>query len=131
VEEAGTEPGNGELILAVEDDPKVRRLTIARLGQLGYRVLEAASGREALDVLVANPNVDLLFTDLVMPGGMSGLELSIEAQKRFPHLKTLLTSGYAEDLALGDRPERAHLRLLRKPYRLADLAAAVSETLGG
>lgn len=122
---------NGELILVVEDDSRVRRLTSLRLKELGYRVLEAADGPEALDILEGEPSVDLLFTDLVMPGGMSGYKLCMEVGRRRPGIKALLTSGYSEELVQDDLPSETRLALLRKPYMQAELAAAIRTALNG
>lgn len=122
-EEAAAGQGAGQVILAVEDDERLRKLTVARLEGLGYRVRSAASGAEALELLAADPAVDLVFTDVVMPGGMSGNELGLKLRALYPHIPVLLTSGYAEELT--DK----YLRILRKPYRLADLAAAIGDAL--
>jgi CheY-like chemotaxis protein len=123
------EPGAGQLILAVEDDERVRRLTVSRLQQLGYRVLQAASGAEALETIAAHPDIDLLFTDLIMPGGLSGYDLSARVRNLYPRIRILLTSGYAEELVNSDRPPGEQFRVLRKPYRQADLARAIEDAL--
>lgn len=102
---------------------------MSRLEQLGYAVRAAATGHEALDVLAANPDVALIFSDLVMPGGMSGYELCTRARNHFPGVRALLTSGYAEELTRPDPLAAANLKVLRKPYRLADLARAIAEAL--
>jgi PAS domain S-box-containing protein len=120
--------GTGQVILAVEDDDRLRKLTVSRLTQLGYVVLAAASGAEALELLASNPGIDLLFTDVVMPGGMSGYQLRQQARALYPHMPVLLTSGYAEELA-GNRTAEEDIRVLRKPYRMADLAAAIEDAL--
>ena len=120
--------GAGQVIVAVEDDERVRRLTVSRLTQLGYRVLPAGSGAEALQILASEPEVHLLFTDLVMPGGMSGYELSTRVRSLYPEIRVLLTSGYAEELAKGDHLAE-QFKVLRKPYRQAELAAAVEDVL--
>jgi PAS domain S-box-containing protein len=122
-------PETGQTILAVEDDERVRKLTVTRLRHLGYEVLEASSGAEALLLLETSSNVDLLFTDVVMPGGMSGSELSVQVRSLFPGTRILLTSGYSEELASGTMPGAEGLKVLRKPYRQADLARAISEAL--
>jgi PAS domain S-box-containing protein len=124
-----TASANGETILVVEDDDRVRRLTVARLQQLGYRVLEASSAAQALATLEKNDRIDLVFTDLVMPGGMSGSELAIEVRQLHPSVRLLLTSGYAEELANSDRMNAMRLKVLRKPYRQTELARAIDETL--
>lgn len=83
--------GNGELVLVVEDDERVRRVTISRLKQLDYQVLEAGNGPEALSILERTPGVQLVFTDMVMPGGMSGADLAAPSSKRFPGIPVLFT----------------------------------------
>ena len=120
-----------ETILVVEDDPRVRQLTIKRLQLIGYKVLEASDGPTALDILTRGAAVDLVFTDLIMPGGLSGREVARRARDLKPGVKVLLTSGYAEELVHGDELKRERLKVLRKPYQQADLAAALREVLGG
>jgi PAS domain S-box-containing protein len=117
-------------VLVVEDDERVRRLTVTRLQMIGYRVLEAADGRQALEMLQGADPIDLVLTDLVMPGGLSGREVAGKARELKPGIRVLLTSGYAEDLVHGDDLEREQLRVLRKPYRQADLVVALRELLG-
>jgi PAS domain S-box-containing protein len=119
-----------ETILVVEDDSRVRQLTIKRLKLIGYEVLEASDGPTALDILQREDAVDLVFTDLIMPGGMSGRDVALRARELKPGIKVLLTSGYAEELMRGDDLKRAGLRVLRKPYQQADLAATLREVLG-
>ena len=110
----------------VEDDPGVRELTVSRLKAIGYKVVEAVDGRKAAEVLKSAEPVDLVFTDLVMPGGISGHDVAALARKLRPGIRILLTSGYAEDLVPVD-PELAQLKILRKPYRQGDLVAALRE----
>jgi PAS domain S-box-containing protein len=119
-----------ETVLVVEDDRRVRQLTIKRLKLIGYRVLEASDGPAALEILKRGDDVDLVFTDLIMPGGLSGREVAIRARQLKPGVKVLLTSGYAEELVHGDDLQREQLRVLRKPYQQADLAAALRAVLG-
>jgi PAS domain S-box-containing protein len=114
------EHGTGA-ILVVDDDEQVRTVSIEMLLGLGYRVSAVCDGHEAL-ALLRQQEFDLLFSDVVMPKGMSGLEVARQAQRLHPRLKVLLASGYP--LADGDRDG---FRLLAKPYRLGDLAAAVAE----
>ena len=123
------DPDARETILVVEDDDRVRRLTITRLKLIGYQVLEASDGPKALDILTRGDVVDLVFTDLVMPGGMSGREVAARARQLRPRIKVLLTSGYAEELVHGDDLEREQLKVLRKPYHQADLVTALREVL--
>ncbi|MBS3848846.1 PAS domain S-box protein [Devosia sp. BSSL-BM10] len=121
--------GAGQTILAVEDDERVRKLTVTRLTQLGYTVISAASGAEAIELLASGKLADLLFSDVVMPGGMSGFELRAKVQALYPNMPVLLTSGYAEEMS-RDAPEHGEkLKILRKPYRLADLADAIDTAL--
>lgn len=119
----------GKTILVVEDDPRVRKLTVARLEDLGFATLVAGDAQEALTVLESGAVIDLVFTDLVMPGGMSGYELAHRVAEGWPGMKVLLTSGYADELVRRDQDAIAHLKVLSKPYRLADLAKAINETL--
>ena len=123
------EQAQAELILVVEDDDRLRKLTLTRLESLGYRVCEARNGVEALDVLRGNVGIDLVFTDLVMPGGMSGIDLLREVQTNYPKSRVLLTSGYAEELVSSAGIEDNFVRLLRKPYRQSDLATAIRKSL--
>jgi CheY-like chemotaxis protein len=124
-----TDPKASETVLVVEDDERVRRLTIARLKLIGYQVLEASDGAQALEILTQGHAVDLVFTDFIMPGGMSGREMAARARQLKPGVKVLLTSGYAEELVHGDELERENLRILRKPYHQADLIAVLREVL--
>lgn len=127
--EAHNDPGTRGTILVVEDDERVRRLTVTRLKSIGYQVLEANSGAKALDMLGLPDHVDLVFTDLIMPGGVSGWDVVTRARELKPGIKVLLTSGYAEELVHGDDVLRRRFKVLRKPYHQADLAAALREVL--
>jgi CheY-like chemotaxis protein len=117
-------------ILVVEDDPDVRKVATAQLGSLGYAIIEAEDARSALAVLHSDRTIDLLFTDVVMPGDMTGLELGHRAQELRPGLTVLYTSGFTE-ASLQDEAQVAAIRnnLITKPYRLRDLAKKVSEVL--
>ncbi|WP_119303130.1 PAS domain-containing protein [Dongia deserti] len=123
--------GGGEVILVVEDNPDVRRLVLHQLRGLGYQVIEAANGPQALRILEDGASVDLLFTDVVMPGGMTGRQLAEAAKSRHPNLKTLFTSGYTEDSILRLGKLDPGVRVLSKPYRKHELAACIRETLDG
>ena len=119
--------GNGETVLAVEDNPSLRRVVVRQLTELGYRVLEAEDAQTALQVLESEP-VDLLFTDIVMPGGTSGYEIARTVQSRWPSIRVVLTSGFPETKINGDAGAR-NLRLLSKPYRRDDLGRLIREVL--
>jgi PAS domain S-box-containing protein len=123
--------GGGETILVVEDNPDVRRLVLRQLSDLGYDVIEAANGPQALKILDDRDSIDLLFTDVVMPGGMTGRQLAEAAKGRRPNLKTLFTSGYTEDSILRLGSLDPGVRVLSKPYRKHELAARIRETLDG
>jgi PAS domain S-box-containing protein len=127
---ADTDTRARETILVVEDDERVRQLTIKRLKLIGYQVLEAHDGPSALEMLRRGDEVDLVFTDLIMPGGLSGREVAIRAREMKPGIKVLLTSGYAEELVHGDELQRERLKVLRKPYQQADLVAVLRDVLG-
>lgn len=117
-----------QTILVVDDSQDVRELAEVFLRSLGYRVLAAQSGEEALEMLERYGAVDLLFTDIIMPGGMNGLQLVERARARHPQLPVLLATGYMEELPrYGAEP--AALNILTKPYRQAELAERVRTML--
>lgn len=124
------EQGREETILAVEDNSDLRRLVARQIKGLGYRFLEAENARDALEIL-ENNDVDLLFTDIVMPGGLSGYDLAKLAAERWPRVKIVLTSGFPDTKLRisGERPPNA--RLLIKPYRRHELAEALRDALEG
>ena len=110
------------MILLVDDDHDVRETSADMLEELGYRVVQASSGKEALDLLDGNPDLDVMVTDIRMPG-MSGLELSDLAGDRHRDLKIILISGYF-------LPQPIQRRFLQKPFRTHDLDAAIRAELG-
>jgi len=119
-----------ETILLVEDDPLVRTFAHDQLTALGYRVLEADCGPAAMKVLEDGETaIDLLFTDVVMPGGMSGKDLAERAVDMRPGLRVLYTSGYAEDTIVHQGRLDPGLTLLAKPYRRRELARGIREAL--
>ncbi|MBT3792541.1 MAG: PAS domain-containing protein [Rhodospirillales bacterium] len=129
VEQEDAPQARGETILVVEDDPDVRTLSVALLSGLGYEILAATDGKSALKVLETAPRVNLLFTDVVLPGGMSGPEIAAEVRKRYPGIVVLYTSGYTDlgnvDMSAFDE----EAELLQKPYRKADLAQKIRQVL--
>ncbi|MGE4123822.1 MAG: PAS domain-containing protein [Pusillimonas sp.] len=118
-----------EHILAVEDDDLVRNHVVALLESLGYRVTRAASGPEALQILAHTFDIDLLFTDVVMPGGVNGRQLAEQAQALCPGLKILYTSGYTENAIVHHGRLDRGVNLLTKPYRRNELASKVRKVL--
>ena len=121
--------GGSETILVVEDDALVRRNVVAQLAGLGYRTIEAADGAEALRVIETNAAIDLLFTDVVMPGGINGRMLADEVTRKRPTIRVLFTSGYAQNAIVHHGRLEAGVHLLGKPYRTADLARMVRVAL--
>jgi len=122
--------GSGEVILLVEDSEEVRTLAHEHLLDLGYHVLTASSADEALTVLEQAENkIDLLFTDLIMPGSMNGLVLADEVRRRIPHLPVLLTTGYNEELAREGGLAASGADVLGKPYKRSELADRIKSAL--
>lgn len=115
----------GQTVLVVEDNLQVRRLTTARLQDMGYKVHEASSGDIAAKMLKEGANIDAVFTDLVMPGELDGLALARHIVATYPSMRILLTSGYAEDV-LNTQSEGSDHHILRKPYNQSELAIALS-----
>jgi len=127
--EEPVESGHGT-ILVVEDEERVRDVAVAMLGNLGYRVIESESGPDALAKLDRHPDVDLLFTDITMPGGMTGLELAERARAKFPNLKVLFATGYASGMNVMNGTLPDDIVVLSKPYEAVDLAEKVHQFLG-
>jgi PAS domain S-box-containing protein len=122
-------PGGSEKILVVEDDELVRVQVAAQLKTLGYEVVSASDGAQALDILRRVADFSLLFTDVVMPGGMNGRQLAEEARKLHPGLAVLFTSGYAENAIVHHGRLDPGVHLLNKPYRRLDLAVKIRAAL--
>jgi PAS domain S-box-containing protein len=122
-------PASAETVLIVEDDPFVRSYAVMSLQSLGYRVTAAVDGNDALQKLGTDMQVDLLFTDIVMPGGINGWELADRARKARPQLRVLLTSGYALETLTAQGHLRDGSAILAKPYRKAELARRLREAL--
>ncbi len=119
----------GERILVVEDSASVRSVAVNMLQSLGYEVLQASDGKIALEMLKSVGNLDLLFTDLVMPNGISGQELARSAREQRPGLKVLFTSGYSESFLKERGDTHGKIQLLSKPYRKLKLAEAIRSVL--
>ncbi|MEX3857893.1 response regulator [Paraburkholderia sp. BR10923] len=121
--------GGGETILVVEDDADVRLTAVEMLAQLGYKVLTASNGDAALEFIDSDVPIDLMFTDVVMPGKLKSVELAQRAAARTPPLPTLFTSGYTRDEIVHHGKLDAGITLLSKPYRRDDLARLVRNVL--
>jgi len=128
-EHAGIPVHGVETLLVVDDEPCLLDLAEESLQALGYRVLVAGNGRQALERLAEEPAIDLLFSDVVMPGGIDGYELAAAATAQRPDLKVLLTSGYTEKAMAGKDRARFSAKLLRKPYTQVELAQRLRELL--
>lgn len=127
VPEGGTE----ETVLVVEDDDDVRAYSVESLRELGYRVLEAHDGPSAIRLLERQPRVDLLFTDVVLPSGMTGAQVAAQARALRPNLKVLYTTGYARNAIIHHGRLDKGVSLITKPFSFADLAAKVRDVLDG
>jgi CheY-like chemotaxis protein len=117
--------GGNELILVVEDDLLVRNYVVTQVRSLGYRTLSAANADEALRAIRSDPTIDLLFTDVIMPGSMNGRQLVEEVRKLRGEFKVLYTSGYTENAIVHHGRLDPGILLLAKPYRKADLARMI------
>jgi PAS domain S-box-containing protein len=127
----GVPKGEGETILVVEDEHDLRHYTTQTLRELGYAVLEAPDGQGALDILHRNPQVDLLFTDVVLTGGMNGRALADEALRRSPRLRVLYTTGYTANAIVHHGRLDPGVHFIGKPFTYAQLAAKVRALLDG
>lgn len=122
-------PGGHEKILVVEDDEFVREHLVGQLRAMGYQVVQAPDAQRGLDILAETPGFDMLLTDVIMPGGINGWQLSEMARDKVPGLKVLFTSGYSENALMHDGRLDPFVDLLNKPYRRQELAAKVRKVL--
>jgi signal transduction histidine kinase len=127
---AATPQGTGgETVLVVEDDPGVLDIVVETLTDLGYGVLTAGNSHEALELITGGTRIDLMFSDIVMPDSLNGIELAIEARRIRPGLPILLTSGFADRALTARAPLPANVEIIAKPYRLDELARKLREVL--
>ncbi len=122
---------DGETVLLVEDDEQVLGMAVESLEELRYTVMVARNAAEALDQLKGVERIDVMFSDIMMPGGMNGPQLAIAARRLRPDIKVLLTSGYVADLDEGQILGRGEVPVLNKPYRRDELARSLRLVLGG
>jgi len=120
---------DGETVLVVEDDPDVCALTEAMLKNLGYRVLSVDHARAGLDILQREPGIDLMLSDVMLPGGMSGPDLAEQAKALRPDIRTLFMSGHAQQSAHLQSVLPEGCDLLDKPFRRFELAKRVRAAL--
>ncbi len=130
-----TNPGNPaaeeldkKVILVVEDEPKLRKVAVKMLDRLGLQSMQAETAKDALEFL-AEEHVDVLFTDIELPGGMNGAELARLAHELYPEVKVLFTTGYAREAILHERGVHEHAPWLLKPYSHQDLARELKALL--
>jgi two-component system CheB/CheR fusion protein len=121
----------GPVVLVVEDDAAVREATIWVLNVIGYATRAAENGPAALEILATSPDIAVLFSDVVMPKGMNGIELTEKALHRRPDLKVLLTTGYSQADMDFSQLARDGIQVITKPYSNDDLEAALKAVLEG
>ncbi len=124
---AKAQRGEGETVLVVDDEPSVRELINEVLEELGYAVLEAENGSAGLRILQSSRRVDLLVTDVGLPGGMNGRQLADAALVTRPDLKVLFITGYAENAVLGEGHLKPGMHILTKPFSLETLGRRIKE----
>jgi CheY-like chemotaxis protein len=111
-----------EKVLIVEDEPDVMAVATELFHSIGYEVLTASNGKDAIEILKRTADIDLLFTDVIMPSGMSGIELARLTQKLHPAIKILLASGYPLPALKAEHGDLDEFAFINKPYRLSELA---------
>ena len=121
---------SGNIILVVEDDERVREMTVASVRELGYTVIHADGGKSALEKLDAHPEVTMLFTDIVMPD-INGEQLATEVLRRQPDIKVLYTSGFARGAMVHGGELADGMSFIAKPFTLAQVSAKISAVLSG
>ena len=135
--ETGNETGSlgpassHETILVVEDDEDVLLVAAESLRELGYQVETTVNAAQALEILKGDHPVDLLFSDVIMPGGMNGVQLAVEARRIRPALKVLLTSGYTAAALSREHGLPDNLNVVEKPYQREELAKKLRLVIGG
>ncbi len=124
-------PRGSDLILVVEDNAEVRRTAVDILGTLGYRVLEASNGHHAMEKFMQHPEIELVFSDVMLPGGLLGSQLVGKLQEHRPDLRILMTSGFSESGIMNRGVLDGTIELLQKPYKVEELARRVRALLDG
>jgi len=125
----GFETGYGETVLVVDDEPTVRLLMVDALQDAGYRVLEAADGPGGRKILQSEVRIDLLLTDVGLPGGMNGRQLADAGRVLRPNLKVLFITGYAENAVVGNGHLAPGMQVVTKPFAIDALANRVRDMI--
>lgn len=128
-DQAVAEGGHGETVLVIDDEETVRMLVAEILGEAGYRVIEAPDGPSGLDILRSDRRIDLLISDVGLPGGMNGRQVADAARETRPGLKVLFITGYAENAAVGNGLLARGMEVMTKPFVMAELAAKVHDMI--
>ncbi len=121
--------GAGKVVLVIDDEPLIRMLIGEVLAEAGYAAIEAHDGPAGLKVLESTARVDLLVTDVGLPGGMNGRQVADAARITRPNLKVLFITGYAENAAVGDGRLGKNMFLVTKPFEMESLAARIHEIM--
>ena len=124
--EASESLGDGEVVLVIDDEPSIRMLITDVLSDTGYSVLEASDGPAGLRVLQSAARIDLLITDVGLPGGMNGRQVADAARSLRPDLRVLFITGYAENALMGDGHLEKGMHVLAKPFEVERLAIKIS-----
>jgi CheY-like chemotaxis protein len=122
-------PARGATILVVEDDEGVRRSSVEALREMGYEVMEAGDAMDGVRLIVDRGGIDLLFTDVGLPGGVNGRALADAGRSARPGMRVLFTTGYTRNAILGDGTLDRGVHFIAKPFNLADLAGKIREVL--
>jgi len=128
-DDAKLEPASGESVLVIDDEPTLRMLIVDVLEEAGYNVLQAGTGPEGLRILLSNARIDLLVTDVGLPGGMNGRQVADAARVARPDLKVLFITGYAENAAVGNGHLDPGMVVVTKPFAITDFAAKVRDLI--
>ena len=123
------EPKGGKFILVMEDDIPIRNTVVNMVSELDYRTIEAANGADAVALIDEYPDIDLVFTDMILPAGLSGMEIESEARKRLPDIRIFFMLGYSENYLDTSGSGGGGDRILRKPYRKHEMANFVKSAL--
>jgi CheY-like chemotaxis protein len=121
--------GEGETVLVIDDEPTVRMLIVEVLSEAGYNAIEAQDGPSGLKILQSDARIDLLITDVGLPGGMNGRQVADAARVQRPELKVLFVTGFAENAAFGNGHLPSGMEVMSKPFVMADLANKISEII--